>query len=165
MQVRVITLRYSEGLQGFPEEALRQATAGHEVLEVREHFFVHANAPHVGLVVLLGDSAGHEGRRVAAGPDPGEELPEHLRPLYRELRQWRNERAKNDGVPSYAIARNVQLADICRRLPRTLADLKEVDGIGEGTCAKYGRDILARIPAELGSVVPAPVAGTESATG
>jgi superfamily II DNA helicase RecQ len=49
-------------------------------------------------------------------------------------------------VPSYVIARNVQLAEICRRLPRSLAELKEVEGIGEATCEKYGRDLLARIP-------------------
>jgi len=39
MDVRVITPRYQEGQQGFPEGALREATAGREVPEVREHFF------------------------------------------------------------------------------------------------------------------------------
>ena len=38
MYVKVVTLRYQEGVQGFPEGALREATAGREVLEVREHF-------------------------------------------------------------------------------------------------------------------------------
>ena len=46
MQVRVVTLRYNEALQGFPEEALRAATFGREVLNVSEHFFVHGNVPH-----------------------------------------------------------------------------------------------------------------------
>jgi hypothetical protein len=32
MDVRVITLRYQEGVQGFTEGALRQAIAGREVL-------------------------------------------------------------------------------------------------------------------------------------
>jgi len=54
MDVRVITLRYSDGLQGFPEAALTKATTGREVLEVREHFFVHGNVPHLALIVLLG---------------------------------------------------------------------------------------------------------------
>ncbi len=35
MDVRVITLRYQEGIQGFPEGALKAATAGREVLEAR----------------------------------------------------------------------------------------------------------------------------------
>jgi hypothetical protein len=47
MYVRILTLRYQEGQQGFPEGALRQATAGREVLEVREHFFTHGNVPHL----------------------------------------------------------------------------------------------------------------------
>ena len=43
MQIRVVTLRYNEALQGFPEDALRTATFGREVLNVSEHFFVHGN--------------------------------------------------------------------------------------------------------------------------
>ena len=39
MQVRVITMRYQEGIQGFPEDALRAATFGKTVLDVRESAF------------------------------------------------------------------------------------------------------------------------------
>ena len=37
MQIRVVTLRYNEALQGFPEDALRTATFGREVLNVSEN--------------------------------------------------------------------------------------------------------------------------------
>ena len=37
MQIRVLTLRYNEALQGFPEDALRTATFGREVLNVSEN--------------------------------------------------------------------------------------------------------------------------------
>tara|TARA_B100002003_G_scaffold183301_1_gene171490 strand:+ start:181 stop:429 length:249 start_codon:yes stop_codon:yes gene_type:complete len=56
MDIRIITLRYSDGIQGFPEEPLHKATAGREVLEAREHFFVHGNVPHMAVVLLLGDT-------------------------------------------------------------------------------------------------------------
>lgn len=163
MQLRVLTLRYNDGLQGFPEDALRAATAGHELLEVREHHFVHAGVPHVALVLLLGDGVGAAAN--AARPllanrvdeNPELQLAEALRPLYRSLREWRNEEAKKVGIPSYSILRNVQLAEICRRLPRTLAALREIDGVGEATCAKYGAAILALLPREEGdAAVPAP---------
>jgi superfamily II DNA helicase RecQ len=144
MDVRVVTLRYQESVQGFVEEAVTRATAGREVLDVREHFFVYGNVPHLTLVLLVGDTREMPRRR--DGPDPGDELPDERKALYRTLRTWRNERARADGVPSYVIARNVQLVEICRRLPRSLAELKEVEGIGEATCEKYGRDLLARIP-------------------
>ncbi len=166
MQVRVVTLRYSDGVQGFPEEALRQAASGHEVLEVREHFFLHGNVPHLALVLSLGDGGPEgDGRRAPPGPDPGEALPENLRALYRDLRRWRNERARADGVPSYAIARNVQLVEICRRAPRSLAALREIEGMGEKTCEKYGRDLLALIPPDLAPTLAEPQANGENQPG
>ncbi|MDQ0288417.1 HRDC domain-containing protein [Oligosphaera ethanolica] len=149
MKTRVITLRYSEGLQGFPEDDLAKVVSGCDVLEVRDHFFMHGNVPHLALVLLLnGDNTKPE-TKFRPENDPGTALSEHLQKLYRDLRQWRNERAKQDGVPSYVIMRNVQIAEICRRLPHSLAALKEIEGIGEGTCQKYGQDILKLIPDDL----------------
>ncbi len=124
MDIRVITLRYQEGTQGFPEGALRQAIAGREVLEAREHFFTHGNVPHLALVLMLGDGPGAgEGwkPRDPNAPNPEESVAEERRPLYRDLKKWRNERAKADGKPAYAIARNVQLAEIVNRVPKSLS--------------------------------------------
>ena len=144
MDVRVITLRYQEGVQGFPEGALQQVTAGREVLEAREHFFLHGNVPHMALVLLLGDGPSGKGwkPRDPNAPNPEESVPEERRPLYRDLKRWRNDRAKADGRPAYAVARNVQLVEIVNRAPKSLADLKEVAGIGEAFCRDYGKDVL-----------------------
>ncbi len=149
MYVKVVTLRYQESAQGFPEAALREATAGREVLEAREHFFVHGNVPHLALVLLLGDGAGDGGfrSRNANAPDPEESIAEDRRPLYRELKRWRNERAKADGKPAYAIARNVQLAEIVKRAPKSLEGLKAIEGIGEAFCRDYGADVLELVKA------------------
>lgn len=148
VDVRVITLRYQEGVQGFPEEALRKAISGREVLETREHFFTHGNVPHLALTLLLGDApAGSDGfRRAVGGTDPEKGLEESQRPLYRELKRWRNDRARADGKPAYVIARNVQLVEIARSVPRSLAGLKEIDGIGEAFCRDYGAVVLGLMP-------------------
>ena len=147
MDVRVITLRYQDALQGFSEEALRKAISGREVLEAREHFFLHGNVPHLLLTLLLGDvPAGGAAFRRSKAPDPEEGLEEERRPLYRELKRWRNERARADGKPAYAIARNIQLAEIARRVPRSLAELKEIEGIGEAFCRDYGAEVLGVMP-------------------
>ena len=47
---------------------------------------------------------------------------------YRSLRQWRNEGAKQIAVPSFVIMRNVQLAEIYRKVPR---------------CVRYMDDLVA----------------------
>jgi hypothetical protein len=164
-------LRYDETLGGFPEEPLRQALAGGHLLEKREYFFTHGGVPHLALSLLLDTPRSGS----AAGPnyardreDPGDNLPEHLQPLYQSLRQWRNERAKQVGVPSYVIMRNIQLAKICRTLPRSLAALKQIEGVGEATAAKYGQEILAQIPKDLQPAPPdtpaeaSPVASPET---
>jgi superfamily II DNA helicase RecQ len=149
MYVKVVTLRYEERLQGFPEAALREAAAGREVLEVRDHFFLHGGVPHLALVLLLGDGAGESGYRPRNpnAPDPEEGIAEERRPLYRELKRWRNERAKADGKPAYAIARNAQLAEIVNRAPKSLEGLKAVEGIGEGFCRDYGAAVLELVRA------------------
>lgn len=158
MDIRIVTLRYSESLGGFPEEPLRQVLTTGNVVEQREYFFVHGGVPHLTLVLVMDNI--QNGRASASKyarerEDPGEKLPERLRPLYRSLRQWRNDRAKQAGVPSYVIMRNVQVAEICRALPRTLESLKQIDGMGEATVSKYGREILGRIPPDLQPEPPA----------
>jgi len=167
MDVRVITLRYQGGVQGFPEEALRKAISGREVLEAREHFFTHGNVPHLALTLLLGDAPadGRESFRRRAGPDPEEGLEESQRPLYRELKHWRNERAREDGKPAYVIARNVQLAEIARSVPRSLAGLKEIDGIGEAFCRNYGAAVLGLMPEVTAPAPEEHSASSEEAVG
>lgn len=145
MQVRVITLRYCEGVQGFPEGALRAATFGREVLGVEHYFFVYGNVPHLALVLTLGDIPGDAGPfrpRNPDAPDPEESLPVGVRPVYRALKQWRNDTAKAEGRPAYAIARNTQLAELVKAAPKSLAALKEVPGFGESFCGKYGKKVL-----------------------
>lgn len=148
MYVRILTLRYNDNLQGFPEGPIREAAAGREILDIRDHFFIHGNVPHLLLMLLLGDGGGFAKKRRST-EDPGKDLPVHLHKLYRDIRQWRNERAKRDGIPSYIIMRNTLVAEICQRLPRTLSELKEIDGMGEAKCAKYGKEILEIIPHDL----------------
>ena len=164
MICRVVTLKFDVGLGGFPEEPLRAAQSSGSLLEVRENFFTMGGVPHMALVLLLDTAVSpRNSDRRASTEDPGAELPENLRPLYRNLRLWRNERARKDGVPSYTLFRNVQLAEVCRKLPRSLAALREIDGIGEATCAKYGAEILALIPAELPPAAAADPAGSAEA--
>ena len=89
MNVRVVTLRYHDGLQEFPEQAVRDAAGGREILEVRDHFFIHGNVPHLALVLLLADGTAGTGKGAFGrppGPDPSKALPDHLQKLYRDLR-------------------------------------------------------------------------------
>ena len=147
MQIRVVTLRYNEALQGFPEDVLKVATFGREVLNVSEHFFVHGNVPHLTLVLSLGDSPRYENAGSYRPRDPNALNPEdgltdEQKTCYRALKTWRNETAKLEGRPAYAIARNTQLAELVKAMPKSRSAIKEIDGLGEGFCEKYGKRVL-----------------------
>ncbi len=119
MLIRGLTLRYNEVVQGFPEDALRSVTFGREVLNATEHFFVHGNVPHLTFVLSLGDSPKYENAgsyrpRDPNAPDPEDGMTDAQKARYRALKAWLNETAKAEGCPGYAIARNVQLAELAK---------------------------------------------------
>jgi superfamily II DNA helicase RecQ len=62
--------------------------------------------------------------------------------LSARLRDWRLERARNDGVPAYVVATNACLDELCRRLPGDALELAEVPGMGPARVERYGDDLL-----------------------
>ncbi len=61
---------------------------------------------------------------------------------YNALRNWRNERASQDGVPPYLIAHNDSLIQMATLPIATREDLLQVKGLGEKRVQKYGDEIL-----------------------
>lgn len=162
MQIRVITMRYQEGLQGFSEEALRTATFGREVLSMDQHFFLHGNVPHLVLTLQLADTeGGGYQRRDRNGSEAAkleEKIPEAVRPIYKALREWRNSKAKEKGCPAYNIALNVQLAELVLKAPKSLAAMREIEGCTDKFCKQYGEELLGLLadvkPTEGSSLIP-----------
>lgn len=62
--------------------------------------------------------------------------------VYARLREWRNAEAKRQEISRFIIASNATLAEIARRVPYTLDDLREVKGMGQARLGKYGDRIL-----------------------
>lgn len=84
--------------------------------------------------------------RAAAGDDQRPGWRDLLRPedwpLFNALRDWRNERAREEGVPPYVIATNRQLAQVARDRPQTLSQLAQVEGFGKAKVGRHGRAML-----------------------
>jgi ATP-dependent DNA helicase RecQ len=58
------------------------------------------------------------------------------------LKEWRRNLAKEMNMPPYVILHDSTLDAICRRGPRSIAELCEVSGIGEKKAERYGDAIL-----------------------
>lgn len=62
-------------------------------------------------------------------------------PIYKELKEFRLIKSKEEGLKAYHICTNVQLEEIVRVKPTTIDELRKVKGFGEVKCVKYGEEI------------------------
>ena len=61
---------------------------------------------------------------------------------YNALKAWRAEVAKEHNVPAYVVFHDAVLAEMADREPQTLADLRQISGVGEKKLEAYGTQIL-----------------------
>ncbi|MEO3790965.1 DNA helicase RecQ [Nonomuraea sp. B10E15] len=84
-------------------------------------------------------------RTASAKAQVAAELPEAAAPVFERLRAWRAATAKEQGVPAYVIFHDATLREIATRSPSSLAELSQVNGVGENKLAKYGEQVLAAL--------------------
>src|SRR5580658_10189769 len=65
--------------------------------------------------------------------------------LQEYLREWRRTTAKEQGVPAFVVLHDTTLEEICRRQPSSIAELRNITGIGERKAEVYGKGILAAL--------------------
>jgi len=68
-------------------------------------------------------------------------------PLYLDLKKWRSDTAREQGVPPYIVFNNKTLAAIAAQHPTTHDELLEVSGIGPSKAERYGDELLEMINA------------------
>jgi len=79
----------------------------------------------------------------AARPGPTTSAPSAAGgPLFEDLRRWRSQRAKDQGVPAYVVFHDATLATIAERRPRDRGDLAGVPGVGPKKLDLYADDVL-----------------------
>jgi ATP-dependent DNA helicase RecQ len=62
--------------------------------------------------------------------------------LLEQLKRWRQETAREDGVPAYVVFHDRTLLEIAGRAPHTLEALSEVPGVGPAKLERYGPRLL-----------------------
>ena len=73
-------------------------------------------------------------------PQPSTKLtPESV---FEQLRAWRGATAREQSLPAYTVFQNATLRAIATARPATLAELSEINGVGEAKLAKYGEAVL-----------------------
>jgi ATP-dependent DNA helicase RecQ len=86
-------------------------------------------------------------KQTAGGRRPAAETPgSPVEPeLVEYLKEWRRGVAVRDNVPAFMVLHDATLEDLCRKQPRTHAELLHVSGIGERKAVAHGTEILAAL--------------------
>ncbi len=116
---------------------------GHEVMMGR------AGVNIIWPFARKGDGSDKEAAKVRATGDLAS-LGEFDEDLFLQLKELRNEIAKEEGVPAYLIFHNSTLEALARIKPTTRRGAKNVHGIGEVKAAKYLDEFLELIAEHCG---------------
>jgi ATP-dependent DNA helicase RecQ len=85
--------------------------------------------------------------------------------VFSALRNLRNEKAKEEGVPAYRIFSNEHLATMVRGSVTTRKELAAIKGVGQATIDKYGAEHLSVLQEFARKAAPAAMESASSSTG
>jgi len=112
----------------------------------RSPYLDHVDGTDTAPVLKLKAETGNErGKRHLSSIRASYEESEPDSPLYIELKEWRSQTAKQQGVPAYIVFNNRTLAAIAADHPTTRDELLQVSGIGPAKADKYGDELLELI--------------------
>jgi superfamily II DNA helicase RecQ len=174
MLLRVFSLTFNSVMGGFDDSGVRDFLRDKELISVRDHLFVRNEIPYLTLVVKYfpfraeADPSPNRGFLSGSPPKRDESwkslLAESDMGLFNLMRDWRSKRSKTDGVPTYVVLTNQELAHIVKVKPQSLADLGRIEGVGKAKIERYGSEILGftRVLEAPVEVSPMPQATKES---
>lgn len=129
-------------------EELNRFLASHRILAVDRHLARDGGTSLWAICVSYEPAGGESTAPPKRGKvDYKEVLSEADFAVYAELRTLRKDLAERDGVPPYALFTNEQLAELVTRRVGSLAELREIPGIGAARIDKYGQPFLDALAA------------------
>ena len=109
-------------------EAARPVLKGETVLSLRRHI-----ARAKGKATKTG-ATGRKNTSTVVSPADA--------PFFDALRQWRADKARDQGVPAYVILHDRTLLELAAHRPQSQEDLLEIPGIGQAKAERYGEELL-----------------------
>lgn len=110
------------------------------------HDLHHINGTNPGLIRRYGDeilAAVARGKKHRVGsPPPYRPPPPEVSDLYTALHHWRKERALQRGVESDVIISKQALWTLAQRVPESLSEMQDIQGLGPWRLRTYGEEIL-----------------------
>jgi ribonuclease D len=138
MPVRILTIPFDASKDIFDDEILTKFLLNKNLVRLTPEFFMLNNRPYWTVMVEY-ESVVTENVSEKEGLDKVQKL------LYQRLMEWRKEKAELFGYPVYIVSTNKQLFEVVIKAPKTLEELKMVNGFGKKKTDKFGAEIIAII--------------------
>jgi len=109
LKVHVLTLPFDSELGRFDDEPLRNFLADKELIRSRDHFFTDRGQHYLTMVLTYSYAAIRPTRRPVRRSKASDRdswrslLGSSDLPLFNTLREWRGQRARDEGIPPYVI--------------------------------------------------------------
>lgn len=126
------------------QTALNAFLRSHRVLQVQRNAFVEGWGFCVEWMEGMASGSGTENWRKSPRIDYREVLEPIAFERFAKLRERRKAIAAEEGVPSYMVMTDAQLAELAKIDVPQIADMKKIDGVGDARVTKYGERLLAK---------------------
>lgn len=149
MQIKIFTIPVLDGASA--EEEMNAFMRSHRVLEVSREFFTNENGTFFvfcvryieGKPLPLKTNAGSDNfSSTKKSVDYKEILSPECFAVFSNLRECRNQIAKDDAIPAYAVFTNEELSNFSNLIELNEQSMKTVEGVGEKKMEKYGKRML-----------------------
>lgn len=138
MGFKIVTIPFDKEIKEFKNEIIEKEIENKNILNYKVELISMENEFFWTFFIEYKNLDGLE--KVEANKE--KKLTEAEEVLLSKLKEWRSIIAKEKGVPSYVVAKNEHLFEIIKKKPKTLQELKNINGIGEKKVKDYGEKIL-----------------------
>lgn len=138
MGFKIVTIPFDKEIKEFKNEIIEKEIENKNILNYKVELISMENEFFWTFFIEYKNLDGLE--KVEANKE--KKLTEAEEVLLSKLKEWRSTIAKEKGVPSYVVAKNEHLFEIIKKKPKTLQELKNINGIGEKKVKDYGEKIL-----------------------
>ena len=144
MKIKVFTIRLTENELEIDQNSLNDFLGMVTFKKSSTQFVESENESYWSVLVHYEDE---ETKSKMTETKSENDLTEREQLIYRNLKQWRSEKAAELGFKNFMICHNSELLNISIQKPESINQLRKIKGFGEIKSDKYGDDIISLLNA------------------
>ncbi len=140
MKVKVFQIRISDQFLIADQALINDFLTQYDVINTNSNFIEDENNYWSVLISYQEKKVKESSNKINRVSE--EELSQEEMIIYKKLKDWRSEKAREAQLPPYIIFYNSHLMSIAIHKPSNLEDLENISGLGKSKIEKFGIEII-----------------------